>query len=377
VDLSARRTLAPERVAAIEILRGPAIIAVIGLHTSFPSLLGTSAHSPQWWVAATIHLMTGFGVPLFIVLSAAGMCSSGRTIDGFGGDYRAFIRRRAVLLLPGYVFWSIVTVLWLAPSRLRSPSALASIFFAGTADAQFYFVPLIFQLYLLRPLLEIPARAVRRSAAAALVVVAGGILASAAWWKLAAAGLVPRTPFPLLVHWLIYVALGIALATQREQLRRLARQPWLPVVALLAVVAAVVAMAAGFSAAVGPSPDLFGLMIAVMIFRPPQTAYIFVTIAALFLLALRYEKSRGASALAVIGRHSYGIYLCHVLFLRLMGAAPLLAAKVPDAEPATFAAWTWIFHLAGTWLLCLVASLALVAAASRSSWLRPLVSARR
>ncbi len=361
-----------QRIAELDVLRGAAILAVVGLHTTWPYLLEAAPHSTIGTIAAAAHLACGLGVPLFLTLSAVGLAL--RHQAGFGRPrvYGGFLAQRARILLPAYALWSLVTLALIAPHRLWPPVRPLGVLLNGSADAQFYFIPLIFSLYaawpLLRPLVGIAAGGV----AGSFLIVTGGALASVVWWKLHATARVPHGTWAMLPLWLVYVTLGIAVAPGIARWRGLATKLSAIGGAAVLTLATFAVMLTSFRQHVGPQPVPFTISATATIFQVRPMLYIMAASMLLLLLAYRYTDTALADGLGRIGRCSYGIFLVHMLVLRALlwpwsPAPELLARTVP---------WLVIAIMAGQWATCVAASYAAVAAVMRVPALRPLVSNR-
>ena len=98
------------RLPEVDALRGVAIVAVVGLHVSFAYVLAAPP-GPATTAALAPHLLVGPGTPLFVALSMAGLALGYPRPMGFGGEYGAFLARRARRILPAYVFWTALTLL--------------------------------------------------------------------------------------------------------------------------------------------------------------------------------------------------------------------------------------------------------------------------
>lgn len=138
-----------------EVLKAVAILTVLLIHiiSSIRQSPFVSS-SPNQLLAITLDQLSRISVPLFVALSGYGLFykySKEKLSLG------SFFKRRIIKVLPLYIFWSIFFVIlfkiipaW-APSR-EQPDLLWQLLL-GRADYQLYFVPMIFQLYLIFPLI--------------------------------------------------------------------------------------------------------------------------------------------------------------------------------------------------------------------------------
>lgn len=357
------------RLPELEALRGLAIVAVVGMHVSFGFVRVAPFDGAVAACALTLHLLTSFGTPLFVALSMAGL-ATGWSAVGDVRSYLRFLARRAGRILPGYVFWTIVTLVRDDPSSLGRPLALAYYLASGAAAYHLYFVPLIVQYYVAWPVLARLGTWARRSAATAAAIGVAGIVVMLAVWRAASAGLIGASPWTLPLLWIGYAVLGIVAAPllARPHPDQQRRRATIVGCALASGVAAAW-MIRHVRAVAGPSPDAATLAVASTIFQPPIMAYALAAMA--LATACVRGPSHGTRLLRVLGRSSYGVYLAHVLVLhagldRILGRP----ATLVDA-PATA-----IAVMLGEWAVCLVLTWGLVRGVARVPSLAPLVGDR-
>ncbi|MFP6626411.1 MAG: acyltransferase, partial [Deltaproteobacteria bacterium] len=207
------------RVAELDVLRGLAITAVVGLHVTWAYLIQAPLDRPEGKAVAVLHLLTGFGVPLFLILSGTGLALRYSQAMKWR-DYRGFLYRRALRLLPAYVTWSLVVAAHTDPALLWPPSRLVSLLLTGSAGPQFYFIPLLCSFYILWPLLRPLAVAAAASCRSAVAITAVATALSLAWWQASAAGLIVANTLTLTGFWLLYMVAGLALAPHLAGLGR-------------------------------------------------------------------------------------------------------------------------------------------------------------
>lgn len=354
----------------LDALRGVAIIAVSGLHVSFGFLTAAPPGSPAAWSALVVHLLMGYGVPLFVALSLAGLALGYERPSGLGADYRTFLARRARRVLPAYVFWTLLTVLRNDPTLLGHPDVTTRLLVTGSAAYHLYFVPLICEYYLLWPVLSQLAAAARHSSNVAFAIATGSLVASLAVWHASAAGLIPSGMSTLPLFWLGYATLGIATAPALARHfgdRRGPRLPWIPIAALAGVAAIV--MVRHVRALFGPAPDAETLAIATTIFQAPMMAYALAAMA--LAVALVGGAARGTRILQALGRRSYGVYLAHVLVLEV-----LLQRVFGRPGSTDFTSPTWMIAMLLEWAACLTLTYALVRAMEQVPGLAVFAGAR-
>lgn len=338
-------TTAPRALPELDALRAVAIAAVVALHVSFGVLLAAPAGTHATTAALAVHLLAGYGAPLFVALSMAGLALGyGRPARSVA-DHGAFLARRARRILPAYVFWTLVTMLRNEPVALLQPTVVVERLVTGNAAYHLYFVPLICTYYLAWPLLAPLAAAALRSPRAAGGIATGGLLASLVVWHAASIGTLVTGFATLPLLWLGFAAVGIAGAPLL--VRRAATPPWIPLAALTLVAALV--MIRHVQGMLGPTPNAAHIALAVTIFQVPSLAYVLAAMALATALVLRMRH--GIGPLATFGRRAYGVYLAHVLVhevvvRRVFAATTAAAAGSPSWPVAMIAEWTITLALA-------------------------------
>ena len=366
---SATATLST-RIPEIDILRGIAIAAVVGLHSFWEATTASDLLTPAGHAIAFFFLLCGFGVPLFLALSTAGLALGHREPSGWR-EHIHFLQPRILRLLPAYLLWSLISAYFLRPEVFGSFRSMAAMLVRGTADAQFYFVRLLIEIYVLWPLFRPLARASARSAAAAVAIASIGIAVAVGWGLPIMNGWFVRSMVMEPMLWLGFLVLGVAAAPYLPRLTKLGySRTALAIVAILTA-AASLEMDRNFYLRSAPTYVDIARLWASIIFQPEPTAYIVCAIGLLTLVAGRIRGTVAARWLTVLGSHSYGIFLSHLLILHLVVHTwfpldNLRSMSAPLAFATTMVCWIAALGLSG----------ALVALLSRSAWTRPFVSNR-
>lgn len=355
------------RLVELDALRGVAITAVVGLHTSWIYLQGTLAGSVERAVLAAVQIACGIGVPLFLTLSAAGLATRHGSPFGSFACYTGFLGDRVRRLVPAYVAWSLLSLMLSRPEVLARPGRVLDVLVNGSADVQFYFVPLIFQLYILWPLIRsLDARIPGDRGTAMFLIVAGAVI-NIAVWLLLGRYMLASNVWTQLPMWIAYPALGLGLG----RLGLLRSHPPVPLRAV-AVAGGILILA--FAASIGrflregvDAISAFDMAVALMIFQPVALVFVIAAIVFLALCATRVGNGAVADGAALLGRHSYGIFLCHLLILHV------IVQHVLPAREAVSGSGLVVCCLVA-WAACLCASVALVAAVTRIRWIAPLVT---
>lgn len=356
------------RIAEMDLLRGYAIAAVVGLHVTRQYLAASDLSTTAGRAVALAFLLTGFGVPLFLALSSAGLALRYSQAGGLA-DHLRFLWNRGLRLLPAYIAWSLVSAALFQPEAFHSVRSVLRMLATGSAEWPFYFIPLLFEIYVLWPLMRPLARYCSNSWQRGAGVAAGGFACSIAWWKLLGAGAVPTGILFAPMLWIGYVALGIAVAPHLQKLRTTTTAVRLVATAIVPLAA--LAMYWGFLDQVVPHYRIRATYLASSLFQIPPTVYALTIMGALAVHVSASRKPAGRRLLHGLGTNSYGIFLAHMLVLRvvmnrLLPPEAIHGASLPTAVALVLACW------AG----CLALTLGLVALLSHSAWTRPLVSNR-
>jgi len=144
-----------ERLAALDVCRGLAILVVVFIHVSghfLPALHpARSAPYPGWWFLAVPNQAAQWAVPCFLMLSAL---VNARSVAG--GDLGRYACRRLQTALLPYVFWSLFYVavgVMINHQPRPGVHALLTLLQTGKAWYHLYFFVLVLEMYVLLPLL--------------------------------------------------------------------------------------------------------------------------------------------------------------------------------------------------------------------------------
>jgi len=336
------------------VLRGIAIAGVVMRHVSWQLLTPENVRSPEGTTIAAACILADVGVSLFVALSAFGLVwRHAQPFDGIRG-WLGFLSSRAARLLPAYVLWSLVSLAARDVSLLASPRQVASALFSGTADVQFYYVPLVFELYILWPLLR-PLLAVRTFYGAVLVLAGAIGIAELAWRAILPS---PGTP---LLYLSTAVATGAVLPVFLGD-RPSSSNPFAgtnakhraAALASLAVATAALLVCISRFSAFSPAATTRGALFLVTMMSPaPQALLNASLIVTLALVASPLARTRAGAWIAALGRLSYGVFLLHLLV-----ASTLVYRLVAMVTPASAGAAGVVLRMIFAWLAVLAASYA-------------------
>lgn len=142
-----------KRVVEFDILRAFAIFGVMCIHIIGVSFQFWSKGSLTWAAFLSLDQLFRFSVPFFVFISGYSLYL--KYWQNF--KFVDFYLRRATRILPWYFFWSLIIYIYLhlnvKPGFVDYPTW--KLIFLGKVDYHLYFVSMIFQLYLLFPLLRL------------------------------------------------------------------------------------------------------------------------------------------------------------------------------------------------------------------------------
>lgn len=298
----------------MEVLKGVAILAVLGIHLLWwqdPGIFW--GEDTQLWAVSADQVLR-FCVPLFVLLSALGLGLKYRDKEV---DSWRFLKGRAVKILPRYFYWSFISFVMLGfvlsplPAWEQLPEMVRQFgmnLVKGQADYHLYFVPMIFQFYVLFPvLLWMSRKNVKLTVWLGIIIQA---VALGVYWLGRIEGWNYRifhSDYPqyiLFVSWLGYFVLGLWLA-QKKRIEAV----------LVWLMLAVMGLVASVWSSLRMMESGVGLITATGFTRLTVMSYAMGScIAGLHLLRPLF----GNPIFQWLGRYSFLLYLCHVLYLRVI-----------------------------------------------------------
>jgi len=143
-----------ERDSSFDAFRGLAIIAVVAIHAVDSAFLWRYPSTDTWnfFLLVTYRQLLNFAVPAFIFIS--GYWMSKKPVKSLE-DYKIFLKRRLSRVLIPYFFWSFI-LLGLAIVQTHHIDIYKIIFklMTGRATSIYFFIIVICQLYIITPLLQ-------------------------------------------------------------------------------------------------------------------------------------------------------------------------------------------------------------------------------
>ena len=311
-----------QRIDSIEMIRGLAILGVVGIHTG--SFM-TADPSANIHLFALLEIISRFSVPIFFFASAFSLFRQYPLSQPF--DAGRFYRRRLTRVLFPYIAGSILYMLHYsyltADWSIWFPILIYQFFFFGMACYQLYFLVILLWFYLLMPLWRLWVRRIVRNPAVWLCLLFFGQMAfnyyssyqlrptfthfyvnlmvqyRMSWW---------------LLHYLFLFLLGGVVAVRYEETMALLRRLRRPVQFFFVL---------SMASMLGHYYYLlfsrhYSLEQTVNTVHQLSPAGMLYTLAACLYFLLRFEtpsQSPVSRALKLMGRHSYGVFWIHPVFM--------------------------------------------------------------
>jgi probable poly-beta-1,6-N-acetyl-D-glucosamine export protein len=136
---------------AIDFIKAVSILAVIIIHISTAFLDRALSFSFTFNFLLIINMFSRFAVPLFF--ASSGFLLALKYHSEL--NTREFYRKRLLRIIPSYTFWFLIYYFLVFPNSFNSVLSWKFInsYLTGNASYQLYFIPAIFALYLLYPLI--------------------------------------------------------------------------------------------------------------------------------------------------------------------------------------------------------------------------------
>ncbi len=300
-------------IQRVTLMKGAAILAVVVLHTlsSFPP--ETYTVFPEAWKFVFIDQFGRFSVPVFVGLS--GYALTRKYKNNF--SLLEFFTKRIGKLIPLYLIWTIGLYLLFLLIPAWNTSAQTTPFWQiilyGSGDYHLYFVPLIFQLYVLFPFLLLLLRSwPRLLLLSALSMQLAGLYS---FTSPTSTFVSDQDQYLWFFSWIAYFVAGMFLAHEKNQGLESSPLRKIGGAALFLGLWVWLSLTAGIKIIGGLDP-LFALKFTRLSVVP------FGLVSVLLAMILPWEKLPIPQILMRIwlwiGEQSFLIYLSHTLILRLL-----------------------------------------------------------
>lgn len=306
-----------ERKVELDVLKAFAIVGVILIHVVSTSLFYFDKSSDHFKVSILVDQFFRFSVPLFVALSGYTLAVR---YKGQKMELSYFFRRRVARILPWYFFWSVVILVYLKVTHWWNEVPhfpLWKIIFLGKADYHLYFVAMIFQLYLLFPLLLFLFK--KFSIKFLLFLLFFEVI----FYQILSSFSVGKIDLPVLLNdqqqylffgtWIFPFVLGITLANIKipQNALKLSKILSIPVIAVSFIWL--------FKSVFDILQGGFGVIIATRSTKIPTLFYssVFIIYFIIFKDSVLKFPKKLISILENFGKRSYVTYLCHTIILRI------------------------------------------------------------
>lgn len=279
-----------KRYANFDYLRGSAILAVVTIHVTASTAIENHT------ISIIMNQVARFGVPVFIFLSGWGLTVS--KSYSHSDDYFDFLKKRLSKLLPAYVLWNLIYLLFryfFQGEMIPFGEAMQGLL-RGTNFPHLYFVPLIILFYIAYPFLL-------KLGENDWGLLLSGILTTFSLvitWGVSIEGFT-RNHNPL--NWLFYFVFGIWVAKKGEQLK--AQLNHSLVLLLLFVTLANIIF------------EPLELTEELVLTQTRLSIVLYAVMVILLAIISPETNNYLTASLNAFSKHSYQIYLSHYLFIRL------------------------------------------------------------
>lgn len=302
------------------IAKAVAIIAVVLLHilSLFPDSIYTVCDFNIIFIV--LNQVARFSVPLFLALSGFGLA---RKYQGKCLSPQKFIGGRLKKLLPLYLLWSAILLIMLQVSHtwFQGEVSFWQGILLGNIDYHLYFVPLIFQFYILFALIsKLLPKHYFKWLLAGTGISQILLFAFIRWALMQEAGLLTdfflndQVQYRLFANWFFYFTLGL-FAAQLNLKRLRERSLW--IIVLFGIILT------SLSWMVNDAQELINttnnIAYSTSFIRPSVFLYASAVILTVIIYGpvLLKTTKRDFKILQMIGKYSYLIYLSHTLALRI------------------------------------------------------------
>lgn len=292
------------RHVELDLVRAVAIIAVVMIHVS--SFYPWFNKEFSWVGYYTYYQITSFSVPAFILLS--GLLLSFSTASR-KTNYISFLQGRAKYILLPYIVWSIIYATYDGGSIFSKKFLLDLV--TGKSYFHLYFVSAILQLYILLPIFIAISRKAKIEYAAAAI-----LLQLALSWITERYLPQANTIFgaSLLTNWIAPFYIGCMIGQNYQSFKNLCNTNYQAIIGLLAAASLYKIGDFYYVTQIAKSAKFWSYAQTASLKNLPYTILV---ISFLVWLGALISSERYKAVVTSVAVNSFGIYLCHVILLRV------------------------------------------------------------
>lgn len=302
----------------LQILRGVALCAVVGIHTLSIGIKNTQIGTLGNWLFELVHTLLQFAVPCFIFISAILLSYP---LKNKNLNVVEFYKKKIIKIVIPYLLWTLIYLIpqmmkgWIPFDRLVSFKSWLYWLTRGKAYDHLYFMSIIIQLYFVAPLLLILNRVIikyakRYSMFATLSIGISGQAAFYYFYKLYISRIFNQGA-TLIISYFFIVMFGIWIGFKYEQFWELIIKKR-RVVLILFGISTIIYL--GFMI-----QRVLGEKLNSILYQFAWYGYTLMTSITLLMASYAIKKYRLSKYIVWIGKYSFGIYLIHPIqtfFLR-------------------------------------------------------------
>lgn len=292
-----------KRYLELDFARAIAVIAVIMIHAA--SFYPWYNKSFSWDGYYVYHQVTSFAVPAFILLSGLLLTL---TSKGKPFNYTSFLSRRLAYIFIPYCAWSLIYFAYRWPDLTKD--IVINDFLTGRPFFHLYFIAIILQLYVLFPLFRW-ASARFKPAHIAIALIAQ--LAIIELSRNNIPWLFYKLGPTLFVHWVFVFYIGCAIGSNYEEFKSLCEKYISAVVGVLAALTVYKLGDYYYIVHYVKTAQFWGYAQVQTLSNIPYTIGV---VALCVFIGQRITSQLSQRIISLIAVYSFGIYLCHMLFLR-------------------------------------------------------------
>lgn len=323
----------PTRLTSLDYIRGIAMLGVLGIHVGSFSLANPDLNTALF---ALLEVVTRFSVPIFFFVSAFGLFYRLDLSAPF--HYGSFIKRRFRAVLLPYIVWSLLYLLQYSVNfhdwNVWHPYGLLTTLFFGLGSYHLYFMVILLWFYALMPVWIAIMKRITRPLPMLILLFIGQIAfnqwSTVSLWSYPLDGsfFSQCIQFRLnwwVMHYLFIFLLGGTMALHYDRVHRYLQEHGKLIYTL--GICSLVLIVGRFYSYLYQTPAYSPESAMNMVQQLSPVGLIYTVGATLFFLRLfTFAKlpARIAGTLALLGHHSYFIYLFHPFVLSFFGDTAVL-----------------------------------------------------